>query len=70
MAVRRLLANGEYEVPSALVMQLVIASECSAYDCEFVALAQYFGVPLATQDRLLLRSFPETARTIAGRLHV
>jgi predicted nucleic acid-binding protein len=64
----RLLANGEYEVPSALVMQLVIASECSAYDCEFVALAQYLGVPLATQDRLLLRSFPETAHTIAACL--
>lgn len=66
----RLLANGEYEVPSALVMQLVSASECSAYDCEFVALAQYLGVPLATQDRLLLQSFPETARTIAGCLQV
>ena len=65
----RLLANGEYEVPSALVMQTVGTSECSAYDCEFVALAQYLGVPLATQDRLLLRNFPATARTIADCLH-
>lgn len=65
----RLLASGEYEVPSVLVMQMVGASECSAYDCEFVALAQYLGVPLATQDRLLLRIFPATARTIADCLH-
>jgi predicted nucleic acid-binding protein len=64
----RLLASGEFEVPSVLVMQLVGASECSAYDCEFVALAQYLGVPLATEDRLLLRNFPATARTIADCL--
>lgn len=60
----RLVSDREYEVPSMQVMQLVSASVCSAYDCEFVALAQYLGVPLATQDRMLLKSFPETARTI------
>jgi predicted nucleic acid-binding protein len=34
------LLNGtEYEVPSLDVLRLVESSACSAYDCEFVALA-------------------------------
>ena len=42
----KLLADHEYEVSSAHIMQLVKSSQCSAYDCEFVALAQYLCVPL------------------------
>ena len=30
-----------------------------AYDCEFVALAQRFGVKVVSTDRRLLRAFPE-----------
>ena len=36
-------------------------SHCSAYDCEFVALALELEVPLVTADRQLLRSFPRIA---------
>lgn len=48
----------EYEPLSGEVLKLVANSSCSAYDCEFVALAHHFGVPLITADRKLLKEFP------------
>ena len=51
----------EHLVPTQLVFELVAASKCSAYDCEYVALAQQLGVPLITWDRELLREFPKVA---------
>lgn len=59
-----LMADNEYEVSSAQVMQLVNSSGCSAYDCEFVALARYLNVPLITSDKKILREFPGTAQTV------
>jgi len=56
-----LLGPNEYEIPSALIMELVNSSQCSSYDCEFVALAQYLGVPLVTADKKILREFPKIA---------
>lgn len=47
--------------PSDLVLDLVAASDCSAYDCEYVALARHLNVKLLTSDNKILRSFPETA---------
>ena len=49
------------EVNSDLVLELVSASRCSAYDCEFVALALELEVPLVTADRQLLDAFPRIA---------
>ena len=60
----QLLSENEYEVPSAHIMQLVNSSKCSAYDCEFVALAQYLDVPLITADKTILREFPGIAKSI------
>jgi len=60
----KLLNEHEYEVPSAHIMQLVKSSKCSAYDCEFVALAQHLGVPLVTADKQILREFPTTAKSL------
>jgi predicted nucleic acid-binding protein len=37
----------------------IIATKCSAYDCEFVALAHANGVRLLTVDREILHDFPE-----------
>ena len=54
--------NGqEHGVNSADVMRLVSQSTCSAYDCEFVALAQELNAPLVTTDRRILREFPNVA---------
>ncbi len=47
--------------PSDLVLDLVGASDCSAYDCEYVALARHLNVKLVTVDNKVLRSFPESA---------
>lgn len=56
-----LMYGQEYEVPAFRVLQLVDRSDCSAYDCEFVALAQDLDLPLITSDAQILRSFPNTA---------
>jgi len=56
-----LLQNNEFIVTSLDVLQLVQNSECSAYDCEFVALAQNMNVQLITMDKKVLKNFPETA---------
>jgi predicted nucleic acid-binding protein len=58
-----LLAEHEYEVSSAHIMQLVKCSQCSAYDCEFVTLAQYLDIPLITTDKNILREFSDIANT-------
>jgi len=51
----------EYEVPSLDVLKLVNQSNCSAYDCEFVALAQSLQTQLVTMDKKIIREFPESA---------
>ena len=60
----KLLTDHEYEISSAHIMQLVKSSQCSAYDCEFVALAQYLDVPLITADKKILHEFPDITNTI------
>lgn len=56
-----LLADQEFSPTSTSVLTLVNDSHCSAYDCEFVALAKQIGIKLVTQDKKILREFPETA---------
>jgi predicted nucleic acid-binding protein len=56
-----LLRGQEYTVPSLAVLQLADASGCSAYDCEFVALAEELEVPLVTLDRKVIAAFPGVA---------
>jgi len=63
-----LMAEREYEISSTQVMQLVNNSNCSAYDCEFVALARYLNVPLITSDKKILREFPDAAQTVESFL--
>jgi len=55
------LDRKEFTVSTSTVLQLVSKSKCSAYDCEFVALAHANGVRLLTVDRQILREFPEVA---------
>jgi predicted nucleic acid-binding protein len=56
-----LLGANEYTLSGERVLHLVAASPCSAYDCEYVALAQELNVPLVTWDREVLRHFPQVA---------
>ena len=51
----------EFAVSSDAVLKLVARSNCTAYDCEFVALACEEGVQLVTADRQILQEFPEVA---------
>ncbi len=57
------LTGREYPVMSHEVLSLASRSGCSAYDCEFVALAGDLDVPLVTSDREVLRAFPQRAVT-------
>lgn len=56
-----LLANKEYHVASEKILRLATQCELSAYDCEYVSLAQNLGTQLLTVDKKILRAFPETA---------
>lgn len=55
------LQNEEYDIGSLDVLTLVNQSTCSAYDCEFVALARSLNVQLVTMDRKVVKSFPGIA---------
>ena len=61
-----LLSGAEHDVDSQRVLELVRDSDCSAYHCEFVALAMKLGVALVTMDAKLLRAFPERALPLSG----
>lgn len=60
-----LLEGAEFEVESSAVLQLVQGSDCSAYDCEFIALAVQLDTQLVTMDKKLLRAFPRRAIALA-----
>ena len=59
------MQDQEYEVDSDQVLRLVASSSCSAYDCEFVALAQALGLTLVTMDKQILKDFPKLATSLA-----
>ena len=55
------MTGREIPVSSSRVLELAANSTCTAYDCEFVALAQALGVQLVTNDKQVLKEFPGTA---------
>jgi predicted nucleic acid-binding protein len=59
------MRNHERAVDLRAAMMLAVDSGCSAYGCEFIAVAESAGVPLITSDRRILQSFPEIAQSIA-----
>jgi predicted nucleic acid-binding protein len=50
-----------YGVAIQTALRLGTASGCTAYDCQYVALAHQLGVPLVTNDKDVLDAFPDTA---------
>ena len=54
-----LMKENEYQVQSRDVIELAAESGCSAYDCEYIALARDAGVKLITTDKELLKAFPD-----------
>jgi len=63
-----LMVQNEFDVSSLQTLSLVNESNCSAYDCEFVALANHFNTQLVTQDKKLLRKFPSIAISVSDFL--
>ncbi len=61
-----LLAGNEHEIDSGRVFELVRDSDCSAYDCEFVALASQLKTKLVTMDAKLLKAFPTYAVSLSA----
>jgi predicted nucleic acid-binding protein len=57
----RLLAGRLHELPSMDVLAVADQSGCTAYDAEFVVLAQRLGALLVTEDRQLQLLFPKLA---------
>lgn len=59
-----IMAKRQVAPQSSRVLDLVSRNTCTAYDCEFVALAEQLNVPLVTADGPLLKSFPNLAISI------
>jgi predicted nucleic acid-binding protein len=57
--------ENEYEVNSKEILELVNNSNCSAYDCEFVALAKRLNLKLFTSDKKILKEFPQFVNSIS-----
>ena len=61
-----LLEGAEFELESLAVLELLRDSDCSAYDCEFIALAMKLDTKLITMDKKLLRAFPKRAIALSA----
>ena len=62
------LSGREHLVDSDAVTDVVQATDLSAYDAEFVALARAMSAPLVTADRAVLRAARDIARTMDAQL--
>jgi len=63
-----IIIQNEYDVSSSQVLALIDESNCSSYDCEFVALAHHFDTKLVTQDKKILKEFPSTTISVSDFL--
>jgi len=59
----KLMKKKEQPVSASSVLLLVAESNCSAYDCEYVAVAHQLNVKLVTYDKQLIKAFPLVAFT-------
>ncbi len=64
-----IIGQNEFEVSTAEVLRLSVASGCSGYDCEFIALAKGLGVRCLTADAKLAAAFPESTQLLVALQH-
>ena len=62
----RLLAAATRPADVSLSLELAVEHGVSAYDAQFIALAISLGVRCITEDRRLLRAFPDVAVSMAA----
>ena len=55
------MQNSEYSINTLQVLHKVRDSNCSAYDCEYIALADALNCKFLTNDKKIVRSFPDIA---------
>ena len=60
-----LIGTEEYEVETSDVLRLSKQSKCSAYDCEYIALAEFLDLKLVTADAKLSKAFPQRTRLLS-----
>jgi predicted nucleic acid-binding protein len=60
-----LVGAEEYEVETADVLRLCNESKCSAYDCEYIALAEFLDLKLVTKDGKLAKAFPRRTKLLS-----
>jgi len=63
-------AGREHHVPSDRVFAVTERHPLSAYDAEFVALAEILGVPLVTEDRAILKCWSDHALSLDAALDI
>ena len=56
-----LMMEHERFISSTLVLELVATSNCTSYDCEYVALAREMNLTLVTFDKQVVGAFPGIA---------
>lgn len=66
----RLLSDREYAVNSEAVLDFVQKTTLSAYDAEFVVLAEHFHAKVVTTDSKLLKEVPDRAVSPEGFLGI
>ena len=66
--VEEALSGCEHLVSSDAVLKVIEATRLSAYDAELVALAEELSVRLVTEDKAVLKAFPEAALSMEGFL--
>ena len=54
-----LFSDNEFELNSNAILNLAANCPLSAYDCEYVLLAQKLGIRLVTNDKKILKNFPD-----------
>lgn len=60
-----MLRGREYAVTGSAALDLAFTSNLSAYDCEYVALAEELNCQLVTSDKKIVKTFAKKATLLA-----